>query len=194
MGEEDSTAAAEEDFMQEGEVAAAFTEVEVPTPEATLRTACTAADATTAGMVVVATTEGAAITEDITEAEVITAGAEDIGEEGTVTDGDLALDGHIGVTDGDTPIPTTARGITRPTLIIPTRITVLRAIPRPIRILTAGMTILHHQIPTRHPSPTRTGPQNPGARRYRQAQPTRPTQTTISRPLRRVVRCSPLTG
>jgi hypothetical protein len=126
----------------------------------------------------------------------VTAGAEDIGAEDTVTDGvgDLALGGHIGAGDGGIRMPTTTRGITRPTLIILTRTTVLRTTPPAIRILTTGTTILLRQIPTHGLSPTRTDPQDPGDPRYREAQPTRTTQTAMSRPLRRVSGFSPLTG
>jgi hypothetical protein len=181
VGQEDSTAVVAEDFM---EVEEGFAGVEVSTPGAILGTA---ADTITAD-IVAATTEVAAVT----------AGAEDIGAEDTVTDGagdgDLALGGRIGVGDGGIRMPTTARGITRPTSIILTRTTVLRAIPRAIRILTTGTTILRRQIPTRGPSPTGTDPQDPGDPRYRQAQPTRTMQTATSRPLRCVGRFSPLTG
>src|SRR5580700_5458486 len=92
-----------------------FTGVQV----STLATLGTAADTTTAD-IVVATTAGAEVTAGAAGA---TAGAEDIGGEDTVTDGvgDLALGGHIGVGDGDIRMPTTTRGITRPTLIILTR-------------------------------------------------------------------------
>jgi hypothetical protein len=185
VGEEDSTAAVAEDFTEAAEEG--FTGVEVSTPEATLGTA---ADAPTAGIVaatmeVVGTTEGAAVT----------AGAEDIGAEDTVTDGDLALGGRIGVGDGDIRMPTTtARGITRPILIILTRTTVLRIILRPIRILARGMTILHLQIPPHGPSPIRTARQDSGDPRYREAHSTRTPQTATSRPLRRVGRFTPLTG
>src|SRR5208283_5344393 len=149
VGEEDSTAAVAEDFM---EVVAeeGFTGVEVSTPEATLGTA----DTTTAD-IVAATMEAGA-----------TAGAEDIGAEDTVTDGDggLASGGRIGV--GDIRMATTTTlGITRPTLIILTR--TIR-----IRIPTTGTTILHRQIPTHGPSPTRTDPQDTLDPRHREVQPT----------------------
>jgi hypothetical protein len=186
VGEGDSTAAVAEDFMEVAEEG--FTAVEVSTLEATLGTA---GDTTTAD-IVAHTREGVATT----EVAAVTAGAEDIGAD-TVTDGagDLALGGRIGVGDGDIRMPTTtARGITRPTLIILTRTTVLRTIPRATRILTTGTTILHRQIPTHGPSPTRTVPHNPGDPRYREAQPKQITQTATSRPLRRVGRFSPLTG
>jgi hypothetical protein len=147
VGEEDFMEAVAEDFMEVAEEG--FTGVEVSTPEATPGTA---ADTTTADMV-------AAITEDVatTEAAAVMAGAtaaaEDIGAEDTVTDGagvgDLASGGRIGA--GDIRMATTtARGITRPTLIL------IRTIR--IRILTTGTTILHRQIPTHGPSPTRTDP------------------------------------
>jgi hypothetical protein len=182
--EEDSTAAVAEDFM---EVEEGFAGVEVSTAEAILGTA---GDTITAD--IVAATTGVA---------AVTAGAEDIGAEDTVTDGaadgDLALGGRIGVGDGGIRMPpAAARGITRPTSIILTRTTVLGAIPRAIRILTTGTTILHRQIqiPTHGPSPTGTDPQNPGDPRYLEAQPTRIMQTATSRPLRRVGQFSPLTG
>jgi hypothetical protein len=184
--EEDSTAAVAEDSMGVAELG--FTGVEVSTPEATLGMA---ADTTTADIVAVttedgATTEVAAVMVGLAGAGA-TAGAEDIGAEDTVTDGagdgDLASGGRIGV--GDIRMATTtARDITRPTLIILTRT---------IRILTTG-TILHRQIPTHSPSPTRTLPSNPGDPRHRETQSMRTTQTATSRPLRRVGRFSPLTG
>lgn len=185
-GEEDSTEAVAEDFMEVAEEG--FAQVELSTPEATL---VTAADTTTAD-IVAATTEGGATTEvaAVTAGGAgATAGAEDIGAEDTVTDGDgdLALGGRIGV--GDIRMATTARGITRPTLILLTRTTVLLTIPRVIRILTTAPTILHRQ--THGPSPTRTDPQDPGDPRYREALPTR---TAKSRQLRHVGRFSPLTG
>jgi hypothetical protein len=171
VGEEDSTAVAE-DFM--GVAEQGFTGVEVSTPEATPGTA---ADTTE----VAAVMAGAA-------GDGATAGAADIGGEDTVTDGagdgDLGSGGRIGV--GDIRMATTtARGITRQTLIILTRT---------IRMLTTGTTTLHRQIPTRGPSPTRTDPQDPGDPRHREAQPTRTTQTATSQTLRRVGRFSPLTG
>jgi hypothetical protein len=196
VGEEDSTAVAAEGFMQvaaegftqvaaEGfaQVAAeGFTGVAVSTPEATLGTA---AGTTTADMVA-ATTEVGALMAGAVEAGA-TAGAEDIGAEDTVTDGvgdgDLASGGRIGV--GDIRMATTARGITRPTLIILTRT---------IRILTTGTTILHRQIQTHDPTPTRTDPQDTGDPLRREAQPTRTMQTATSRPLRLVGRFSQLTG
>jgi hypothetical protein len=178
VGEEDSTAAVAEDFMEVAEEV--FTVVEAPTAEGTLGTA---ADTTTED-IVAATTEDGATTEVTAVMAGATAGAADIGAEDTVTDGDLASGGRIGV--GDIRIATTtARGITRQTLIILTRT---------IRILTTGTTTLHRQIPTRGPSPTRTDPQDPGDPRHREAQPTRTTQKSTSRPLRRVGRFSPLTG
>ena len=166
MAEEDSTAAVVvEDFMEAAEEG--FTGVEVSTAEAAL---VTAADIPSADIVAVATT-------------AVTAGAEDIGAEDTVTGGvgDLASGGRIG--DGDIRMATaTARGITRLTLMVLTHPTVLRTIPRTIRILTTGTTILRRQIPAHDPRPTRTDPQDPGDPRYRQAQ------------FRRVGRFSPLTG
>jgi hypothetical protein len=185
VGEEDSTAAVAEDFMDGaaedfmGVAEQGFTGVEVSTPEATLGTA---ADNTTED-IVAATTEDGATTEVAAVMAGATAGAADIGAEDTVTDGDLASGGRIGV--GDIRMATITARITRQTLIILTRT---------IRILTAGTTTLHRQIPTRGPSPTRTEPQGPGDPRHREAEPTRTTQTATSRPLRRVGRFSPLTG
>jgi hypothetical protein len=166
VAEEDSTAAA--DFM--GVADQGFTGVEVSTPEATLPIA---ADTTTADIVAVttedgATTEVAAVMAGAAGAGA-TAGAEDIGAEDTVTDGagDLASGGRIGV--GDIRMATTtARDITRPTLIILTCT---------IPILTTGTTIFHRQIPTHGLSPTRTDPQDHGAPRHQEAQPMRTTQT-----------------
>jgi hypothetical protein len=186
VGEEDSTAAVAEDFMEVAaadfmEVAAAgFGGVEVSTPEATLGMA---ADTTTADIVVATTEVGALMAGAVGPGA--TGGEEDFGAEDTVTDGDgdLASGGRIGV--GDIHMATTTtRGITRPTLIILTRT---------IRTLTTGATILHRQIPTHGPSPTRTDPQDPGDPRHREAQPTRTTHTATSWPLRRVGRFSPLT-
>jgi hypothetical protein len=192
VGEEDSTAAVAEDFMEAaGE---RFTGVEASTAEAALRTS---ADTPTAD-IVAATTEGGATTEVAAAtagAAGGTAGAEDTGAEDTVTDGagELALGGRIG--DGDIRMPTTtAPGITRLALIILTRPTVLRTIPGVIRILTTGTTILHRQIPTHGLSRTRTDRQDRGDHRYREAHPTRATETAMQRPLRRVGRFSPLTG
>ena len=67
-----------------------------------------------------------------------TAGAADIGAiEDTVMDGDLASGGRIGVGDGEVRMAmATARGITRLTLIILTRTTILRSIRRAIQIRT----------------------------------------------------------
>lgn len=181
-GEEDSTAAAE-DFM-EAVAEEGFTGVQVSTPEDTLGMA---ADTTTAD-IVVATTKDGAITEVAAVMAGATAEAEDIGAQDTVTDGvgDLASVGRTGV--GDIRMATTtAHGITRPTLII------LTGIIR-IRILTTGTTILHRQILTHRPSPTRDLPSNPGDPRHRETQSTRTTQTATSRPLHRVGRLSPLTG
>ena len=163
-------------------------EVEVSTAEATL---VSAADTPSAGIVVAASTVVAAATAGAAGA---TAGAVDIGAiEDTVMDGDSG--GRIGVGDGDIRMAmATARGITRPTLIILTRTTILQTIRQAIRIRTTGTTILHWRIATRGPSPTRTDLQAPGDPRYREAQPPRATQTATSRPLRRVGRFSPLTG
>jgi hypothetical protein len=164
VGEEDSTAAVAEDFM---EVVAeeGFTGVEGSTPKATLGT-----EDTTTADIVAATMEAGATTEVAAVTAGATAGAEDIGAEDTVTDGagvgDLASGGRIGV--GDIRMATTTtRGITRPILIILIR----------IRILTTGTTILDRQILTHGPSPTRMDPPDPGDPRHRETQPTRTTQT-----------------
>ena len=174
---EDSTEAGAEDFMEVAEERSA--EVEVSTAEDALGSA---ADAS-------ATSEVAAVS----------AGAEEIGAEDSVSeeDGglDLALGGRIGVGDGDIRMATTARGTTRPILIILTRTTVLRTIPLlGIQILTMGTTILHRQIPTFGLSPTRTDPQDPGDHRYREAERMQITETAMSRPLHRADRLSPLTA
>jgi len=174
-GAEDSTAAA--DFMEVAEEG--FTAVVDSTAEVILGSA---PDTPTAYIVEEALEGGA-----ITEVAAGTVGAEDIGDEGTATDGagGLAFGGRIGVGDGDIRMAlTTALGTTRLALIILTRTTVLRTIPRAILILTTGTAILHRQIPTHGPCPTRTDPQDPGDHRYREAHPTRATQT----------RFSPLTG
>jgi hypothetical protein len=172
---------AEGDFMvaEEG-----FTAAAVSTAEATL---VSAADTHSAAIVAVSTAVAAATAG-------ATAGAADIGAiEDTVMDGDLASAGRIG--DGDIRMAmATARGITRPTLIIRTRTTILQTIRRAIQIRTTETTMLHRQIPTHDPSPTRTDLQDPGDPRYREAQPTRTMQTATWRPLRRVGRFSPLTG
>ena len=195
MGEEDSTAAVAADFMEAAEEG--FTGVEVSAAEAVLHSL---ADAPTAD-IVAATMEGGAVMAGAAAvtagAAGATAGAEAIGAEDTVMDGagELALDGRIGVGDGDIRMAlTTALGITRLALIILTRTTVLRTIPRAILILTTGTAILHRQIPAHCPCPTRTDPQDPGDHRYREAHPTRATQTAPLLPLRRVSRFSPLTG
>ena len=188
MGEEDSTVVVAAHFMEVAEEG--FTGAEASTAEVAL---LTPADAPSADIVAAATTTAvAAVTAGAAGG---TAWAEDIGAEDTVTGGagDLALGGRIG--DGDIRMATaTARGITRLTLMVLTHTTVFRTIPRTIRILTTGTTILRRQIPAHGPRPTRTGPPDPGDPRYRQAQPTRTTQTATSRPLRRVGRFSPLTG
>ncbi len=190
--EEDSTAAAvAADFMAAG---LRFTEVEVSAAESTLGLS---ADAHTAA-IMAATTEGGATTADITavtdgEAEV-TAGVGVIGAADTVTagaDGESASAGRIG--DGDMDIPmaiTTAPGITGLDLIILTRPTVLRGIPRALRIKATGTAILNRQIPTHGRSLTRTDPQDMGRRRNRE---TYSVRTTEALP-RRVREFSPLTG
>jgi hypothetical protein len=166
--EEDSTAAVAADFMAAGQ---RFTGVEVSAAECTLGLSV---DARTAD-IMVATMEGGATTADIT---AVTAGAAGIGAMDMVMDGagELALAGRIGVGDGDIPMaPTTTRDITRPDLITLTRPTVLRAIPRALRIKATGTTILNRQIPTHGHSLTRTGPQDTGRHRHRETYSVRTT-------------------
>jgi len=185
--EEDSTAAVAADFMAAGQ---RFTGVEVSAAECTLGLSV---DARTAD-IMVATMEGGATTADIT---AVTAGAAGIGAMDMVMDGagELALAGRIGVGDGDIRMaPTTIRDITRLDLITLTRPTVLRAIPRPIRIKATGATILHREIPTHGRSLTRTVPQDTGRHRRRETYSVRTTETLAPRPLRRVGRFCPLTG
>jgi hypothetical protein len=180
VGEEDSTAAVAEHFMEAAEQRS--TEVEVLAAESTLGSS---ADARTADIVAA-----------ITEVAAVTAGVAGIGAGDTVTDGagDLALDGRIGVGAGDILIPTTAPGITGLALIIRTRITVLRTILRAIPIRATGTTIHRQPIQTGGPCPTRTGRQDPGDHRYREAERIQTTQTATPRPSRRVGRFSLLTG
>jgi hypothetical protein len=200
--EEDSTAAVAEDFMEVAEQRSM--EEGVLAAEAAPRTLAEArtADIVAATMVgaaiteVEVTTEGGATTVVAAVTAGATAGVAGMGAEDMVTDGvgELASGGRIGVgEDGDIRMPTIAPG-TRLALIILTRTTVLRTIPRAIRILTTGTAILHREIPTHGPCPTRTDRQNPGDHRYRGAHPTRATQTAPPLPLRRVSRFSPLTG
>lgn len=170
--EEDSTAAVAADFMAAARQR--FMEVEVSAAESTLRMSV---DAGTPD-IMAATTEGGATTADIT---AVTAGAAGIGAEDTVTvdgAGELALAGRIGVGDGDMDIPmaiTTAPGITGLDLITITLPTVLRAIPRAIRIKATGTTILRQQIPTHGLSLTRTDPQDTGRHRHRETYSVRTT-------------------
>ena len=138
--EEDSTAAVAADFM--AAAGQRFMEVEVSAAESTLRMSV---DAGTPD-IMAAITEGGATTADIT---AVTAGAwlgrPVLGPRIWLRDGagDLALAGRIGVGDGDIPMAiTTAPGITGLDLIILTLLTVLRAIPRAIRIKATGTTIL----------------------------------------------------
>jgi len=134
------------------------------------------------------------------EVAAVSAGAEEIGAEDSVSeedgdgDLDLALGGRIGVGDGDIRMATTARGTTRPILIILTLTTALRTIPPGMRILTTGTTILHRQIPGCGPNLTRTDQQDPGDLRYQEAERMQITETATSRPLRRAVLLSPLTA
>jgi hypothetical protein len=189
VGEEDSTAAVAEDFMEVAEER--FTVVEASPGEAALGSA---ADARSADFVEAASTEVAAVSAGAAEATVgvgeatvgaaeATAGEEGIGAEDMADGvGDLVLGGRIGAGDGDIRIPTTtAPGITRLALIILTRTTVLRTIPRAIRILTTGTAILRRQTPTHGPGPTRTDPQNPGDHRCQRAHPTRTRATQTLR-------------
>jgi hypothetical protein len=141
VGEGDSTAEAE-DFMEaEGE---RFAEAEASQGAAGLGSS---ADARSADFAAEASIEVAAVSGGAAGAS---AGAEGIGAEDTGTDGagDLALGGRIGVGQGAIRMATTtAPGIMGMTLIILTRTTVLRTIPRATRILTMGTTILHRRIP-----------------------------------------------
>lgn len=168
--EEDSTAAVAADFMAAARQR--FMEVEVSAAESTLRMSV---DAGTPD-IMAATTEGGATTADIT---AVTAGAAGIGAEDTVTvdgAGEWASAGRIG--DGDMDIPmaiTTAPGITALDLITITLPTVLRAIPRAIRIKATGTTILRQQIPTHGLSLTRTDPQDTGRHRHRETYSVRTT-------------------
>jgi hypothetical protein len=183
--EEDSTAAVAADFMAAGQ---RFTGVEVLAAESIpgLSVGARTAD------FMVATTQGGATTADIT---AVTAGAAGIGAMDMVMDGagELALAGRIGAGDMDIPMdmdPTTTRDITRLGLITLTRPTVLRAIPRALRIKATGTAILNRRIPTHGHSLTRTGPQDTGRHRHRE---TYSARTTEALP-RRVGRFSPLTG
>jgi hypothetical protein len=183
--EEDSTAAAvAADFMAVARQR--FMGVEDSAAESTLGLSV---DTRTAD-IMAATTEGGATTADIT---AVTAGAAGIGAMDMVMDGagELASAGRTGATGGDIRMaPTTTRDITRLDLITLTRPTVLRAIPRALRIKATGTTILHQQIPTHGHSLTRTGPQDTGLHRHRE---TYSVRTTEALP-RRVGRFSPLTG
>jgi hypothetical protein len=167
--EEDSTAAVVvADFMASGQ---RFTGVEVSAAESTPGLSV---DARTAD-IMAAITEGGATTADIT---AVTAGAAGIGAMDMVMDGvgELASAGRIGVGDGDIRMaPTTTRDITRLDLITLTRPTVLRAIPRALRIKATGTTILHRQIPTHGRSLTRTVLQDTGRHRHRETYSVRTT-------------------
>jgi len=192
-----STAAVAADFMEVAEQR--FTGEEVSPAEAALGSSADAPtqDIVAAPMQGEATTEVGATMElaaVMDGAAAVTDGVAGIGVEDTATDGvgELALVGRIGVGDGDIRMaPTTTRDITRRDLIILTRPTVLRAIPRAIRILATGTTILHRQIPTHGHSLTRTDPQDTGRHRHRETYSVRTTETL---PPRRVGRFCPLTG
>jgi hypothetical protein len=186
--EEDFTAAVAVDSTAVAEQR--FTGAEVLAAEAALRTLVD--DPTPA--IVAATMGGAATTVVAAVTAGATAGAAGIGAEDMVMDGagELALGGRIGAGDGAIRMATiTAPGITGLTLIMLTRATVLRTIPVAIRILTAGTTILRRQIRMHGRSPTRVDRREPGDRRYREAHPTRATQTAA---MRRAGRFCPLTG
>jgi hypothetical protein len=185
----DSTEVAEQRSMEEGVLAAEA----APRTLAEARTADIVA-ATMVGAAITeveVTTEGGATTVVAAVTAGATAGVAGMGAEDMVTDGvgELASGGRIG--DGDIRMPPiTVPGITGLTLIILIRTTVLRTIPRAIRILVAGTTIPRRQIPTHGLSPTRADRQEPGDRRYREAHPTRAIQTAT---LRREGRFCPLT-
>ena len=198
---EGSTEAVVEDFMAVAEEGSAG--VEVSTAEGDQGSAADAASAD----IVAATSEGGVSTvvagvSGGASALAEDSGAEDLGAEDSVADGagDLALGGRIGAGDMDIPMATaTARGITRPTLIILTRTiltrtTVLRTIPRAILIPATGTTILHRQIPMYGLGPTRTDRQDPGDPRYRKVERMQTTETATLEPLRRTGGFSPLTG
>lgn len=190
---EDFTAGVEADFMELLEEG--FAGVEHSTEEAAL---VLAAQAPTADIAEAVTLGGGAITEpgEVTAgAAGATVGAEHMVMAVTDGAGELGMGGRIGVGDGGIRITTTTtRNITRPILIMRTRITGLRTIHRAIPILMAGTTTLRRQLRTHRPRPTRTGRQDPGDRRYREGQPIRTTQTTTSRGQRRAGQYSRLTG
>jgi hypothetical protein len=183
-----STAAVEADFMVVAEQR--FTAEGVLAAEPTLRTLVD----DLMPVIVAATMEGAATTVVAAVMAGATGGVAGIGAEDTVMDGagELALGGRIGVGDGAIRMATIiVPGITGHTPITLTRTTALRMIPMAIRILTAGTTILPRQIPMHGRSPTRADRREPGDRRYREAHPTRATQTAA---MRRAGRFCPLTG
>lgn len=168
--EEDSTAEAEGFMEAAGE---RFAEAEASPGEAGLGSW---ADARLADFVEAASIEVAAVSAGVAGAS---AGVEGIGAEDTGTDGagDSALGGRTGVGEGAIRMATTtAPGIMGMTLIILTRTTVLRTIPRAIRILTMGTTILRRR-PMHGRSLTRTDLQGPGDRRYREAARMQTTRT-----------------
>src|SRR6266566_2112260 len=150
-----------------------FTGVEVSPAEVTL---VTAAGTPQADIMAAATT---AVTEGLRGVAGATAGASGA---------------TLGAVDMGGTATATAPGITLLTFMILTHTMVLQAIRRTIGILTMRTTILPRQIPADGPRPTRTDLQDAGDPRYREARPTRPTQTATSRPLHRVRRFAPLTG
>jgi hypothetical protein len=182
-------AAGAEDFTEAAEGRSAG--AEVSTAEVVLGSE---ADATSADFVAATSAGGAPSVVAAVSAEAAGVLAEDLGAEDLVTDGagDLALGGRIMV--GAIRMAITARGITRPTLILITRSMVLRTIPRARLILTTGTTVLHRRIPMHGPDPTGTDLQAPGDPRYREAERMQTTQIATSGRLRRAGGCSPLTG
>ena len=180
-GEEDSTAAVAEDFMEAEE---RFTGVEVSQEEVALGSW---ADARSADLM-------AAASEDFVGADSVGAVALAVAAGASAGAGDLASGGHIGVGDGDIRMATTAPGTTGLALIIRIRITDLRTTLRAIPIRATGTMILRRQIQTRGPCPTRTDRQDLGDHRYREAERIQTTETATPWRLRRVGRLYLLTG
>ena len=160
VAEEGFTAAEEAGFMEVAEEG--FTAVEVSTAEATL---VSAADTPSAGIVAAASTVVAAATAGAAGATAgaagATAGAADIGAiEDTVMDGDgdLARVAVLRLGREIRMAMATARGITRPTLIILTRTTILQTIRRAIRIRDDGNDDPPLADPNARPQPNQNGP------------------------------------
>ena len=172
-GEEESTAAVAEDFMEVAEER--FTGVEVSQEE-------------------VALGSWAAASEDFVGADSVGAVALAVAAGASAGAGDLASGGHIGVGDGDIRMAITAPGTTGLALIIRIRITDLRTTLRAIPIRATGTMILRRQIQTRGPCPTRTDRQDLGDHRYREAERIQTTETATPWRLRRVGRLYLLTG